>query len=79
MFSNPITATLTMSIDIGDRNVPATTTGTSTDTFVFSYLVEAADEDADGITFGENVLHGWVDADLGHKGLPADTKNDVNS
>ena len=79
VFSNPITATLTMSIDIGDRNVPATTTGTSTDTFVFSYLVEAADEDADGITFGENVLHGWVDADLGHKGLPADTKNDVNS
>ena len=38
VFSNPITATLTMSIDIGDRNVPATATGTSTDTFVFSYL-----------------------------------------
>ena len=79
VFSNPITATLTMSIDIGDRNVPATTTGTSTNTFVFSYLVEATDDDDDGITFGENVLHGWVDADLGHKGLPADTKNDVNS
>ena len=67
VFSNPITATLTMSIDIGDRNVPATTTGTNTDTFVFSYTVEAIYEDADGITFGENVLHGWVDADLGIK------------
>ena len=48
------------------------------DTLVFRYAVSATDVDADGITLGENVLQGWVDADLGHKGLPADTKNDVN-
>ena len=35
------------------------------DTLVFRYAVSATDVDADGITLGENILHGYVNADLG--------------
>ena len=76
-FTEPITATLTMPIEIGGRTVVATATGVNTDTFVFEYKILVTDVDEDGITFGENVLHGYVDADLGHNNLVANIKNNV--
>ena len=76
-FTEPITATLTMPIEIGDRTATAAATGVNTDTFVFEYKILVTDVEEDGITFGENVLHGYVDADLGHNNLVANIENNV--
>ena len=38
------------------------------DTLVFRYAVSATDVDADGITLGENILHGYVEWKQSHAG-----------
>ena len=75
VFNKLITGTLTMSLDIGDRTTKSTVTGNRINTFVFRFEVLATDTDNDGITFRENVLHGFVDADLGHNDIQPDAKN----
>ena len=79
VLNEAITSTLTMSIDIGSRVATATTTGVDTSTFVFEFVTKSTDTDADGgITFGDNTLHGYVDADLGHNDLRPNSKDGVN-
>ena len=77
-FTGPITGTLIMPIEIGDRTVTATADSKNTDTFVFEYEILNSDADADGITFGTDALHGYVDADVGHTDLWPDPDNAVN-
>ena len=67
-----------MSLDIGGRIVTATAEGDNTNTFVFEFVTTNTDADVDGVTFGDNVLHGYVDADLGHTDLWPNRKNGVN-
>ena len=77
VFNKPFTGTLTMTINIGNRAVVATSTGTDTKTFVFEYEILEADVDLDGITFEDNALHGYVDADLGHNNSWPVIKNKI--
>ena len=78
-FTGPITGTLIMPIEIGDRTVTATADSKNTDTFVFEYEILNSDADANGITFETDVLHGYVDADVGHTDLWPDPENAVNA
>ena len=78
VLTESITGTLTMSLDIGGRIVTATAEGDNTNTFVFEFVTTNTDADVDGVTFGDNVLHGYVDADLGHTDLWPNRKNGVN-
>ncbi len=68
-FSSPVTGTLTLPVTIGSDtvNFVATNHDSSSSTFVFRHIVAAGESDDDGITFGESVLYGYVDADLGHR------------
>ena len=78
VFTEPITGTLSMRIDIGSRmGLTATASGENTDTFVFEYEVLSSDVDANGITFGTNVLNGFLAADVGHTNLWPNRKNGV--
>ena len=57
----------------------ATADGDNIDTFVFGYEILSSDADADGITFGTDVLHGSVNADVGHVDMyQPDPENAVN-
>ena len=78
VLTEAITGTLTMSLNIGGRIATATAEGDNTNTFVFEFVTMNSDTDDDGVTFDGNVLHGYVDADLGHTDSWANPRNGVN-
>ena len=78
-FSAALTGTLSLPLDIGGNTVTLAASGTSTTSFVFSHTVGADDRDDDGFTFGENVMTGLLDADLGHADLLQNNANRVNA
>ena len=59
VFTEPITAVLSMSINIGNRVASGIVIGTNTKTFVFEYEVLGTDIDGNGITF-EGKRPAWM-------------------
>ena len=79
-FSAPVVGTLHLPLGIGTAtvNLAATNGDGAVSSFVFTHTVASGERDTDGVAVAANTITGYVDADISHMPLRADSINTVN-